>query len=284
MKQEIDIAACFRSRHEAMDTEFSLWLPAAWAEEGLGMARLCWEKIDDLEQKLSRFVEASDVSRMNRMRVGEVLYVAGDTHRCLLAALRGYEQTAGLFDITMGHRMERVKQGLVDEAGDAGQGGWVIDPDRPMVTCVGEGRRVDLGGIGKGFAVEVAKEWLQEWGVDSGMLAAGASTIVAFGKEIWPVELTGRREQRRMGLCGQALSASGMDFQGRHILHPDGDLGMPELPMERVWVLADDGVAAEVASTAMMLVAADELGLLLSRVPGVRQAWYEGEHGLQAVW
>ena len=64
----------------------------------------------------------------------------------------------------------------------------------PAITCEEPGREIDLGGIGKGFALDQLKQLLTEWDADDALLAAGASSLLAFGPSAWPVDLTGERE------------------------------------------------------------------------------------------
>jgi thiamine biosynthesis lipoprotein len=239
--------------HEAMNTTFQLRIHTAEPSLVTSMARECFDHLDFLESRLSRFIDDSDVSRINHLPAGETLYLSEDTHQCLLAALDAYARTGGLFDITLGRRIEHRKSG---EAGDPPpvHGQLTIHPDIPAVTCDSPGREIDLGGIGKGFALDRLKQILTDWGAEGGLLTAGASSLLAFGPDPWPVELTGDRESVRISLLNQSLSASGTGIQGSHIIHPGGDAAMPPTPCKRVWVTAPTAVLAEIWSTALMLL------------------------------
>lgn len=242
--------------HEAMNTTFQLRLCAAEPAYAADMARECFEHLGFLEARLSRYVDDSDVSRINHLAAGQTLYINESTHLCLLAALDAYARTGGLFDITLGRRIEHRK------SGDDGEvppllGRLTIHPDVAAVTCDEPGREIDLGGIGKGFALDQLKEILLDWGAEGGLLTAGASSLLAFGPEAWPVELTGDRETVRIALFNQSLSASGTGIQGSHILHPGGDDAMPARSCDRVWVVAPQAALAEIWSTALMLLEPD---------------------------
>ena len=70
------------------------------------------------------------------------------------------------------------------KAGGAGalapaRGGFMIDPGQPLITCLAEGREIDLGGIGKGFALDRLREILVDWEIAGGLLSAGARTQLA---------------------------------------------------------------------------------------------------------
>jgi thiamine biosynthesis lipoprotein len=138
-------------------------------------------------------------------------------------------------------------------------GRLLIHPDIAAVTCEVEGREIDLGGIGKGFALDQLRQILIEWGAEGGLLTAGASSMLAFGPQAWPVDLTGSAEVIPLFLSNQSLSASGTGVQGDHILHPGGKDAMPEKPFTRLWVTAPTATLAEIWSTALMLVEPDSI-------------------------
>jgi len=239
--------------HDAMNTTFSLRFRGVDAVTAQGMARECCDHLDYLESRLSRFVEGSDVARINRLHAGQTLYLSEACHRCLLLAMDAYRITGGLFDVTLGSHIEHQK------AGGAGPppaiaGRLTIHPDVAAVTCETPGRELDLGGIGKGFALDQLRLVLTEWGAPDALLAAGGSSLLAFGPTVWPVDLTGELDSARVWLTNQALSASGTAIQGSHIVHPGGAQAMPAGPCRRVWVIAPSAALAEVWSTALMLV------------------------------
>lgn len=244
--------------HEAMNTTFTLWLRGVDAELVGGLAKECFDLLDLIESRLSRFVEGSDVSRINRMAAGETLYLSDECHQCLLSALDACARTEGLFDITLGTRIEHRKSGS-EEAEPPLTGKLVIHPDIAAITCEEPGREIDLGGIGKGFALDRLKQLLTDWGAEDALLAAGASSLLAFGPQAWPVDLTGDAGLRRIELKNQSLSASGTGIQGSHIIHPWGPEAMPTDPCRRLWVIASTAALAEAWSTALMLIEPEEI-------------------------
>jgi thiamine biosynthesis lipoprotein len=260
--------------HEAMNTTFTLRLRGIDLTSAQGIAREAFELVDRLESRLSRFLEASDVSRINHMTAGETLYLSEDSHQCLLLALNAHARTGGLFDITLGKRIEHRKSGN-EGPPPAISGSLIIHPDVPAVTCAEPGRELDLGGIGKGYALDQIKRLLIDWEVDDALLAAGASSLLAFGPASWPVDLTGASESRRIYLSNQALSASGTGIQGSHIIHPAGDEVMPATDCARVWVLASNAALAEIWSTALMLVEPDEIPAILAEEPDIAGVYAE---------
>jgi thiamine biosynthesis lipoprotein len=257
------LSSAHRFTHEAMNTTFTLRFTGMDLVTAKGMARECCDLIDFLETRLSLFREGSDVSRINHLKAGEVLYLSESCHQCLLLALEAHSYTRGLFDITLGSHIEHRKTG---EAGPVPSltGKLSVHPDTHAITCEEPGRKIDLGGIGKGFALDQMKQLLSEWGAEGALLAAGASSILAMGPHQWPVDLKGRGNTRHIFLHEQSLSASGTAMQGNHIVHPDGPDGMPATPCEHIWVTAPTATSAEIWSTALMLIAPSEIRSFLT--------------------
>ena len=242
---------------DAMNTTFTLRLRGVDATAAAGMARQCFDLLEELETKLSRYKDGGEVWQINHLTDGQTLYISEETHRCLLLALEAHEITGGLFDITLGSRIEHRKAG---EEGPmpAIRGRLTIHPDVAAVTCEEAGRIIDLGGIGKGFALDLMAKILIEWGCPSFLLGAGASSLLAYGPDDWTIELAGDIQSLRIDLKNQSLSASGTGIQGSHIVHPGGDPSMPGAPCKRLWVTAPTAALAEVCSTALMLIGLDE--------------------------
>lgn len=265
---------CFAYDHEAMNTTFNFRLLGMDEESARSLAQLCLEKVDQLEGKLSRYQESSDVSRINALPAGETLYISEETHRCLLLGVEAAGMTHGLFDITIGSRIEHRKSGGDGEM-PALRGRLKIHPDVAAVSCEEEGRQIDLGGIGKGFALDELRPLLEDWQAGGALLMAGASSMLAQGDGSWPIELGGKESGARIELEGRCLSASATDMQGNHLLHPWGEDAMPAEPCERVWVVADSAAVAEVWSTALMLLDPLDFEEALQGATGVHEVYYQ---------
>jgi thiamine biosynthesis lipoprotein len=258
-----EIPAAHRFDHEAMKTTFTLRIQADAMESAHGMARECSERLDFLESRLSRYVDGSDVSQINAMRAGQTLYLGEECYQCLRLALDAHARTGGLFDITQGARIEHRKSGASGEPPPV-EGVLSLHPDAPAITCVEPGRQIDLGGIGKGFALDDLRRLLVDWGATGGLLSAGASTLLAFGPHRWPVELAGDGGSLRIGLAERALSASGTGIQGGHIIDPRGGRGGQAAAPARLWAVASGAGMADALSTALMLMSRGEMAELLA--------------------
>lgn len=236
---------------EGMNTVFSIRIHHPAQAAARQLAGNCFRQLEELEAELSRYRPDSEVTRINQLKSGESMLLADATHRCLQRSLEATAATAGLFDVTLGTQTRRM-----EEAGKLSSpptGVLTLSPDRPQIVCDEAGRRIDLGGIGKGFALDEMAATLKELGVNSALLSCGASTHLAIGPRPWRLDLRGDAESQKLPLTGQALSSSGTGEQGAHVVHPDTGAS-PEYSFKRVWVVADSAALADAFSTACLLM------------------------------
>ncbi|MEM6911797.1 MAG: FAD:protein FMN transferase [Verrucomicrobiota bacterium] len=262
-----------RFEHRAMNTEFELLLGCEDRELAESASRAAFEELDELEGELSRFRPGSDIWRLNQAAAGEPISLGLAAWDCLGLARDVFEATAGAFDVSVGplFALWREESGRPKKSEVAavlarcGLDKLVFDESRLTVTPSTDGMRFDLGGVGKGYALDqVAISLRQEWGLSSALLNAGSSTVLAFGpyenQAGWPID-AGPHEIR---LDGNALGCSGTEVKGAHILDPRS--GQPiRADARNIWVLAPNASLADALSTACMLLSPPELDALEKR-------------------
>ena len=258
-----------RSSHAAMATLFEVRCVHADPAYASQAAQAAWDVVDRIEQEQSRFVGNSDVSRINRLSAGESTRVSASTMECLEIARRMHELTGGAFDISLGSGLQ----------------GLELVPDDFTVVARTDGIRLDLGGIGKGYAVDRVAELLEEWGIPRALIHGGWSSVLALEPPPdalgWTLTLSApdaaeRRVLVRLSARQRALSASGTR-KGDHILDPR--TGAP-VPRRAAWVAVGRGrelgrspaALAETLSTAYMVLTAEAAAHLAERCPGI-EAW-----------
>jgi len=91
-----------RSIHTAMATTFEVVIAGETAEYARQAAAAAFGEISRVEQVLSRFLEHSDVSRINRLAPGESTRIGVEAFECLELAATIHADTAGAFDATVG--------------------------------------------------------------------------------------------------------------------------------------------------------------------------------------
>ena len=243
--------------HEAMNTTFSLSIPKRYAHLPLSsIAMECFEELDKLEQQLSRYYEGSEIQQINAMQSGESIVITTSCYECLAMANRVHLDSRGYFDVTIGKLIEHYKK-MSPGAQPVLDGNWVLDEQCSRITCVQAGREMDLGGIGKGYALDQMAKVLLGWEIEEGILASGASTQLVLGQREVKFELMGDRQREVLGLKNQALSASGVDIQAVHIISPQRQNS--QTLYKRVWCIADSATLADAWSTAAMLMSGEEL-------------------------
>ena len=271
-----------RFSHEAMATVYEVYAAhgdAGYAGQG---AQAAFDLVDRLERELSRFRDNSDITRINQLKAGESTRVAPSTLECLAIARHVFDLTGGAFDISIGTGLPSLE----------------LDPDELVVRAAGNGVQVDLGGIGKGYAVDLVAQLLEDWGIGHALVHGGFSSVLALepppGLDGWPLTLSDPRERSRvfsrLSVRQTALGASGLQ-KGEHIRDPR--TGAPArgrvaawvaLPRSRVDETAEArgssdppprvaaATVADALTTAFMLLSDDEIQALCDATPGLT-AW-----------
>lgn len=255
--------------HPAMNTLFTARLKMEDAAKAAALACEGFRLLDDLESLLSRYREDSDIAAVNNLRAGESLLLHEETWSCLRVALDAHAMTGGLFDVTIGSLTAPEHQSEL-------HGRLSLNPERPEITCIEPGRQLDLGAIGKGYALDRMADTLLELVAGDMLLSAGASTHLAIGNSIWPMELAGDAESLTIELRQSSLSTSGTGIQGSHIIHPFRETVTPPL---RVWVTASTAALSDALSTACFLATSEEREKFLSAIPDLTDIIVEDGNG-----
>lgn len=267
----------FRVRHEKPD----------YARQAMAAA---FAEVNRLEGRLSRFCEGSDIWRINHAQAGERVRLSEETHACLLRAAELTALTRGAFDITLGAVVDRIRaaggaelEQAELEAAFAGSGAAaavVLDPAFPQAQVQTAGAALDLGAIGKGFALDQAAQLLADWSLASALLGAGGSSFLALcaaGEPPWQLTLSGRSQRVEVRLGNAAIGASGTAEQGRHIVDP---LGRGQrYGSLRAWAIAPDAASADALSTAWMVLLPDEIEIVLEQAGAGYAALLEDKNG-----
>ena len=272
-----------RFSHEAMATTFELLIVHEDDRYAAQAAVAAFDEVDRLELELSRFIENSDVARINDLPSNQPLQLGLDTYECLKIAVQIYAETNGAFDITIGTLLKcwRNDDGTprnpspkeIDLARlHTGTNLLQLDETEHTVRLSASPVQIDLGGIGKGYAVDRVAELLQDWSIDVALISGGYSSVLALdappGKKGWPLTRTnpaGRKEiLARPFLQKGALSGSGMQ-KGGHIIDPR-TAGAVEGRLA-AWSSASDAATADALSTAFMIMGLDEIEQYCSQHP-----------------
>jgi thiamine biosynthesis lipoprotein len=266
----------------AMACEFEICLPADQYGRGAEAALEALDQVEQLEAQLSVFRAASEVSRINRTAAEQPVEVEPRLFALLELAMRLHGATGGAYDITAGPLWEawgfaRRKAAIpsAEQLAEARArvGGHLVELDsrRRTVRFVRPGITLNLGSIGKGYAVDCCAQRLLEGGLNDFLIHGGRSSVLAHGGNTAAAQAAGwlvglrdpLRFDRRVGqlrLADRALGTSGAQFQsfrqqGRrygHILDPR--TGWPAEGVLSATALAPSAAWADGLSTAFYVL------------------------------
>ena len=259
--------------HRAMDTAFTATILSDDAALASSAAEAAFARIDVIEGVLSRFHDTSDVALIAALKPGEVGVVAPETMDALVACARVCAATGGAFDPTVGPVMRRPKKAgmkwdelptdvLEDAFARGGMQRLVLDVEHRRVSVKVDrlGRdtplELDFGGIGKGFALDECAKVLEgeQFEMTDYLLDAGSSTQLLRGGP-WRIGVGGAwkertRRQTVLELRGGAVSGSGFELQGAHVV--DVRRRTAARRWAQTWSRAKSAAVADALSTAAL--------------------------------
>jgi len=238
--------------------------------------------VDRLEDQLTVYRETSEISLLNRQAAHEAVVLEPGLFALLQKAQQLHAETAGAYDITAGplsrvwgfmHRSGAIPtpEALAAALESVGSQWVQLDPAASTARFTKAGVEINLGSIGKGYALDRAADLLEAAGIHDFILHGGNSSVLARGAHSssagasgWRVGVRNPlRPDRRLGellLRNRALATSGSGTQffmhdGRrygHILDPR--TGWPAEGVLSTSVLAPSAAEADALSTAFYVM------------------------------
>ena len=272
-----------------------VFVTAVGADESTAQqaAKAGLDEIRRLEELLSTWIPTSELSKVNAAAGRESIRVSQETFEVLERSLDMAKLTNGGFNIAVGPAVK---------AWDASEEGHVppqdeLDRLRPQIDLSQillddknrtvwlrlAGMQIDVGGIGKGYAADLAGRVMQASGATAGVLALSGD-IKTFGRMpdhqrfVFGIQHP-RKEQGeilgRIELENEAVSTAG-DYQRyfmkdgvryHHILDPATLL--PARGCQSVTVIAKDGIMADGLDTGIFVMGPDKGMALIESLPDV---------------
>jgi len=266
----------------AMACDFTLFLNALQYEDGPDRAMEALDLIEQLEDQLTVYRGHSEVSQLNLHAPNKPVAVEWGLFGLLRKAQRLFEQTQGAFDITAGPLSKlwgfyRREGRLPDDDSIAetlqcvGSEYLQFDDELKTIQFAKQGVEINLGGIGKGYALDESVDALQMSGVNNFLFHGGKSSVIARGTQTggdsqhgWSVGVMHpMRPDKRLGqmlLRDQAFGVSGSGAQhfyhkGKkygHILDPRS--GRPAEAVLSACCLAPNAATADALATAFYVL------------------------------
>ncbi len=250
-------------------------------------------EIHRLEQILSTWIPDSELSRINA-GAGERAVKAGpETMELLEYSLEMARLTEGGFNVAIGPAVEAwnvSREGRIPSREELEAtrplmdlSAIQIDREAGTVSLVRSGMRVDIGGIGKGYAADLAARVMREAGASAGVVAISGD-IKTFGRLpdgqrfVFGIQHPRKENGITIGqleLEDEAVSTAG-DYQRffekdgiryHHILDPQ--TLQPARRSQSVTIVAKTGVLADGLDTGIFVMGPATGMALIERLPGV---------------
>ena len=276
----------------AMACEFEVRLPAGQSPRGTQLALEALDLVEELEAQISVFQQGSEICQINRTAARKPVEVEPRLFELLELSMRLHGETGGAFDLT--------STPLWEVWGFARRAGTIPDPEQlaearrrvgshqveldgrqNTVRFLRPGVQLNLGSIGKGYALDRCAERLVEGGVQDVLIHGGQSSVLARGSQApgpdgstedsprgWGVGIRHPfRPGRRLAeirLCHRGLGTSSswsqsFMYKGRrygHILDPR--TGQPAEGILSATVVAPTAAMADGLSTAFYVMGPQE--------------------------
>jgi thiamine biosynthesis lipoprotein len=233
-------------------------------------------RVDDV---MSDYKGDSQVSMVNREAFDKAVVVDDDLFEVLSIAAEYSKESNGAFDITVGPIVQLWREAedtgrmpteaeLAPARSKVGYQKLVLEEESKTVSFAVEGMRLDLGGIAKGYAIDLAIEAMQKAGAVGGLVDVGGD-VRCFGqpsddKESWLVGLQDPSADDRLLLVlklrDMAVATSGgyrryALIEGKkysHIINPQAGQVADELIS--VSIIARTATAADALATAVSVL------------------------------
>lgn len=258
-----------------------------------------FQLIADLEDQLTVYRPESEISRVNREAATGWLRVESGLFRLLETAKDLFEQTLGAFDITSASltrlwqfdRRDGVVPGaeaIAQTLLSVGSQFMELDQESQRVRFANPALQINLGGIGKGYALDRVGEMIRQKGILNFAIHGGQSSVLAIGSGSADGEQTGAWwiglshpiiPDFRLGevcLTNQALGTSGTGRQGffhrgvryGHIIDPR--TGWPASHFSSTTVITESAAMSDALATAFFVMTLDDVAAYCATHPNVK--------------
>jgi thiamine biosynthesis lipoprotein len=280
----------------AMATRFEVVLAGDNESQLRAAGEEALAEVARLENQLSLYRPGSEIAQLNARAAAEPVRVSPEVFALLQHAAQLTAETGGAFDITIaplvrgwGFMHNRGRRPAPDELQAARElvgmdKVWFNAPER-TIRFARPGMMLDLGAIGKGYAITRGLEILREAGVTSALFHGGTSTVGAIGhppeEKFWRVAVevpaaAGGKAVQEFQLCDEALSVSAVwgrmftagDQEFGHVIDPR--TGQPVQAAVLAVVVRPDATETDALSTALLTLGAAGQKLVTSLRPGMR--------------
>lgn len=262
-------------------------------DQGAKICKMVSEGIEELEHKMSYFLPDSFVSQLNFSNGALPLKIDLHTFSVLKAAQRYYKLSEGAFDITaapltslwracINNKVLPLENKIHSLLAFVSGEGITFD-EKSLTVQLQNGQAIDLGGIGKGYAADMALEICKDNGINSAFINLGGN-VKTLGKKIngepWMIGLQDPRSKRGDFIAALSISDNSVVTSGdyekyfevsgkryHHILDPK--TGYPsKSDLMSATIVSKFSIDADALSTAVFVSGLDRGMELIKKSPG----------------
>jgi len=288
----------------AMGTVYEIAVYDESPQRALKAIDQAFAEIVRLDEMLSNYKPESDLSRLNRNGHFHAEKVPPDLYRVMEESVRYSKLSGGKFDITVAPLVDMWKAAL------RGDRVPTAEEQQKLRACVGYEKielippdrvefhspcmRIDVGSIGKGYAVDRAVDILRANGIKNALVDAGQSSIYGMGappgRNAWEVHLRdpSNRVDPTVMLSENSVSTSeqtppsllGNETAG-HIIDPDN--GKPLETRYALSIVVKTGTASDALSTALLLVGPERGKAIVRELSDAAAIWISADGETETV-
>lgn len=252
------------------------------------------EEIKRIEKLLTTFSNNSQTSLINEYAGIKPVTVDSEVYGLIERSIAISKITQGAFDITYGSidkslwnfdkNMTRLpsKEEALKRVHLINYNNIILNPDHTSVYLKEKGMRIGFGGIGKGYAAEMAKSLLIEQGVASGIINASGD-LSAWGMQPdgrpWRIGISNPDRPKDvfsyMDISGKAVATSGnyekfVMIGGKKYSHTiDPKTGLPISGIKSVTVISDNAEFSDAMATPIAVMGIKAGLYLIDQIPGL---------------
>ena len=285
------VAQWYSFKSTAMTTDLSLEFWYESATEAEHISQQVFAVFDRVDAQMSSHKPDSELSRINNALPNAETKISSALFKVLNHAIEISKRSAGGFDISFGsvgylydyragHRPDA--QALDALSSRINYRSIKLDPVRRTVRLTMSQMRLDLGGIAKGYAVDLGIEVLKTKGIKYASLSAGGDMRLLGDKrgKPWLVAVKDPRSEQQhavvLPLDNVAVSTSG-DYERyfiaengervHHILSPA--TGRPAKGIQSVTIIGNEAIETDGLSTAVFVLGVHAGLKMINKLDGI---------------
>jgi thiamine biosynthesis lipoprotein len=284
----------FKRTVRLMGNSFEITVVAddeTWAQEKIDMAIA---EIKRIEKLLTTFHESSQTNQINKQAGIAAVKVDQEVFDLIQRSIKISAITDGAFDITYGSidkrlwNFDKTMTALPDEATARSMVKLInyrkviLNADKCTVMLKEKGMRIGFGGIGKGYAAEMAKLLLRKEGVKSGIVNASGD-LTSWGSQAnnkpWTIGIVNPNQAHLpfayMTVTDQAIATSGnyekyVMINGKkysHTINPK--TGLPVTGIKSVTIISSNAEIADAMATPVTIMGVKAGLSLVNQIQGL---------------